>query len=97
MKKTINVAIVGKGAMGRTHSASIAMLKYSFKDLPFEVKLHTLVTRNEETAREDADALGFENYALTYEEAVNNPEIDVRNITRADGCSQSSTQSLKKL
>ena len=34
MKKIINVAIVGKGSMGRTHSSSIAMLKYSFKNLP---------------------------------------------------------------
>ncbi|MBO4949920.1 MAG: Gfo/Idh/MocA family oxidoreductase [Clostridia bacterium] len=80
MKKTINVAIVGKGAMGRTHSASIAMLKYSFEDLPFEVKLHTLVTRNKETARADADALGFENYATSFEEMLKNPEIDVVDI-----------------
>ncbi len=78
--KKINVAVIGKGAMGRTHSASIANLKYCYKDLPFEVKLHTLVTRNADTARADADALGFENYALTYEEAVSNPEIDVIDI-----------------
>ncbi|MBQ7400360.1 MAG: Gfo/Idh/MocA family oxidoreductase [Clostridia bacterium] len=80
MKKTINVAVVGKGAMGRTHSSSIAMLKYCFKDMPFEVKLHTLVTRNEETARKDADELGFENYATSYEEMLSNPEIDVVDI-----------------
>ncbi len=80
MSKAINVAIVGKGAMGRAHSASIAYLKYCYKNLPFEVKLHTLVTRNPNTARADADALGFENYALTFEEAVNNPEIDVIDI-----------------
>ena len=80
MSKAINVAIVGKGAMGRAHSASIAYLKYCYKNLPFEVKLHTLVTRNPDTARADADALGFENYALTFEEAVNNPEIDVIDI-----------------
>ena len=48
--------------------------------MPFEVKLHTLVTRNPDTARADADALGFENYALTFEKAVNNPEIDVIDI-----------------
>lgn len=80
MKNIINVAVVGKGSMGRTHSASISLLKYCYKNMPFEVKLHTLVTRNEETARADADALGFENYALTFEEAVNNPEIDVIDI-----------------
>ena len=80
MKKIINVAVVGKGAMGRTHSASISLLKYCYKNMPFEVKLHTLVTRNEETAREDADALGFENYALSYEEMLENPDIDVVDI-----------------
>lgn len=80
MKNIINVAVVGKGSMGRTHSASISLLKYCYKNMPFEVKLHTLVTRNEETARAEADALGFENYALTFDEAVNNPEIDVIDI-----------------
>ncbi len=78
--KTINFGIIGKGSMGRTHSASLQMLKYCYKDLPFEVKLHTLVTRNPETARKDADALGFENYALSVEEMLANPEIDVVDI-----------------
>ena len=73
-KKVINVAVVGKGSMGRTHSAAISLLDYCYKNLPFKVKLHTLVTRNPETARADADSLGFENYALTYAEAVNNPD-----------------------
>ena len=45
-----------------------------------------LVTRNEETARADADALGFENYALTFDEAVNNPEIDVIDICTPNIC-----------
>ena len=84
--KTINVAVVGKGSMGRTHSASISLLKYCYKNMPFEVKLHTLVTRKEETARADADALGFENYALTFDEAVNNPEIDVIDICTPNIC-----------
>lgn len=80
MKKTINVAVIGKGAMGRTHSASIAMLKYSFKNMPFEVKLHTLVLRSEENMREEADALGFENVTTRYEDVLENPEIDVIDI-----------------
>ena len=80
MKKIINVAVVGKGSMGRTHSSSIAMLKYSFKNLPFEVKLHTLVLRSEENMREIADELGFENVTACYEDVLNNPEIDVIDI-----------------
>ena len=80
MKKTINVAIIGKGAMGRTHSASIDMLKYSFKNMPFEVKLHTLVLRNGENMRAVADELGFENVTARYEDVLENPEIDVIDI-----------------
>ena len=79
-KKVINVAVVGKGSMGRTHAASISLLNYCYKNLPFEVKLHTLVTRNANTARQDADDLGFENYSLTYEEMLKNSEIDVVDI-----------------
>ena len=80
MKKVINVAVIGKGAMGRTHSASIAMLKYSFKNMPFEVKLHTLVLRSEENMREESNALGFENVTTRYEDVLENPEIDVIDI-----------------
>lgn len=80
MKKVINVATVGKGSMGRTHSASIQMLKYCFCDLPFEVKLHTLVTRNENSAMSDAAELGFENYALEYEKVLCDKNIDVVDI-----------------
>ena len=80
MRKTINVAVVGKGSMGRTHSASIKLLDYCYKNLPFEVKLHTLVTRNPDTAKSDAESLGFENYCLDYDEMLKNPEIDVVDI-----------------
>lgn len=80
MRKTINVAVVGKGSMGRTHSASIKLLDYCYKNLPFEVKLHTLVTRNPDTAENDAKSLGFENYCLDFDEMLKNPEIDVVDI-----------------
>ncbi len=80
MRKTINVAVVGKGSMGRTHSASIKLLDYCYRNLPFEVKLHTLVTRNPETARNDADSLGFENFCLDYDKMLKNPKIDVVDI-----------------
>ncbi len=80
MKKTINVAVVGKGSMGRTHSASIAALPYSYKDLPFEVVLHTLVVRDENIGKEAAKALGFKHFSANLDEVVKNPEIDVIDI-----------------
>lgn len=78
--KTINFAVVGKGSMGRAHSAALSMLKYCYKELPFEAKLHTLVTRNPDTAENDAKALGFEHYSLSVEEMLKNDEIDVVDI-----------------
>lgn len=78
--RTINFAVVGKGSMGRAHSASLDMLKYCYKNLPFEVKLHTLVTRNPETAQADTHALGFENYSLSVDDCLKNEDIDVIDI-----------------
>lgn len=46
-KKTINIALIGSGAMGRAHAASVANLRYCYNPLPFEAKLHTLVTRDQ--------------------------------------------------
>lgn len=86
MKKTINVAIIGSGAMGRTHSASIANLRYCYKDLPFEVKLHTLVTRSEESAMKKATALGFENYTCSLDDVLGDPTIDVIDVCTPNIC-----------
>ena len=86
MKKTINIAVLGSGAMGRTHSASVANLKYCYKDLPFEAKLHTLVTRDANTAKEKANGLGFENYSTNIDEVLANPEIDVIDVCTPNIC-----------
>ena len=86
MKKIINIAVIGSGAMGRTHSASVANLKYCYKNLPFEAKLHTLVTRDSETAKEKADGLGFENYSTSLDEVLANPEIDVIDVCTPNIC-----------
>lgn len=70
-KKTINIALIGSGAMGRAHAASVANLRYCYNPLPFEAKLHTLVTRDQKSAREKADRLGFENVSTDYEAVLN--------------------------
>ena len=78
--KTIKFAVVGKGSMGRAHAASLQMLKYCYKGLPFEAVLDTLVTRTPETAKADAEALGFKRHCLTLDEALNDESIDVIDI-----------------
>lgn len=86
MKKVINIAMIGSGAMGKAHSASVANLKYCYRDMPFEARLHTLVTRSENGAKEKADGLGFENYSTSLEDVLNNPEIDVIDICTPNIC-----------
>lgn len=86
MKKTLNIAMIGSGAMGKAHSASVANLKYFYSNLPFEAKLHTLVTRKDDGAKEKADMLGFENYTTDYESVLNNPEIDIVDICTPNIC-----------
>ncbi len=85
-KKTITAALVGSGAMGRTHAAAMAALPFVYTSLPFEVRRKTLVTREEKTAEEKAEALGFEGYALTLDEALADPEIDVVDICTPNIC-----------
>lgn len=86
MKKRINIALIGSGAMGRAHAAAVSNLKYCYAGLPFEPHLHTLVTRDSATAREKADALGFENYSLSLEETLNRADIDVVDICTPNIC-----------
>ncbi len=86
LKKTINIAILGSGAMGKAHSFSVSNLKYCYKGFPFEAKLHTLVTRSAEGAEEKARDLGFENYCTSFEEVLTNPEIDVIDVCTPNIC-----------
>lgn len=86
LKRTLNIAMVGSGAMGKAHSAALANLKYYYASLPFEAKLHTLVTRSQASAQEKASSLGFENYTTDYESVLNNPEIDIIDICTPNIC-----------
>ncbi|NLN04872.1 MAG: Gfo/Idh/MocA family oxidoreductase [Clostridiaceae bacterium] len=80
MKKTINVAVVGTGFMGKTHSYAISNLRYFYNDLPFEACLHTVCSRTEENANKAKEQYGFKYGVMDYDEVVSNPEIDVVSI-----------------
>ena len=85
-KRTINIALIGSGAMGRAHAAAVANLRYCYNPLPFEAVLHTLITRDENTARQKADMLGFANYSTDYTAVLENPEIDVIDVCTPNIC-----------
>ena len=82
-KKAINIALIGSGAMGRAHAAAVANLRYCYNPLPFEAKLHTLVTRDQKSAREKADRLGFENVYIQELDSSSKeyvPEFDLSGV-----------------
>jgi len=76
----LNIALIGAGSMGRTHAFSIQSLPYFYKNLPFQAVLHTVCTKNEESAtaaKNDFQALYSE---TDFNKIINNPEIDVVDI-----------------
>lgn len=85
-QKKINIAMLGSGAMGRAHAAAVANLRYCYHPLPFEPKLHTLVTRDETIGKQKADMLGFEGFTTDYQAVLNNAEIDVIDICTPNIC-----------
>ena len=79
--KQINIGLLGFGSMGRTHTYAISVLPFFYRELPFASRLAGIYTRTEKT-REDAKAeFGFERAYSSEDELINDPNIDVIDIT----------------
>lgn len=77
--KTYNIAVIGTGFMGKTHSLSASSLKFYY-DCGFSVALHTLCGRDTEKTRAMARRLGFEHATCDFEGVAGNPEIDIIDV-----------------
>lgn len=78
-RKKLNVAMIGAGFMGRIHSNAYHQVGHFF-DVPFELTLKTVCSRDEEKLREVASHWGWEETATVWEKVVNRPDIDVVDI-----------------
>lgn len=79
MTNPLNVALIGSKFMGRTHSN--AYLKVGkFFDLPFDVVMHTIAARDEESLKGFAPKWGWKNWTTDWKLAIENPEIDLVDI-----------------
>ena len=76
-KKNINIAVVGTGFMGRTHSYAIANLPFFYEGLPFKAVLHTICSRDEKKGAAIKEEWGFGHYETDLDKILENPEIDV--------------------
>jgi len=78
-RKHINVALIGAGFMGRTHSN--AYLKVAkFFDVPVVPRMKVMCDINEAAARSMADRWGWEEVMTDYRKVVARPDIDMVDI-----------------
>jgi predicted dehydrogenase len=79
-KKKVNVGLIGYQFMGKAHSNAYRQVGHFF-DLPVEVVMHTICGRNEAAVKKAAETFGWERYSTDWHAVVNNPEIDVIDIS----------------
>ncbi len=79
-KKIINIAVIGAGSMGRTHSYAIKNIPFYYKNLPFHPVCHTISSRSMEKAEIMKLDYGYLYAVNDYRKILENPEIDFIDI-----------------
>ncbi len=79
-KQPLRVGLIGYQFMGKAHSNAYRQVNRFF-DLPMQIEMHTLCGRTEPAVRQAASDLGWTNYATDWRSVVENPEIDVIDIS----------------
>src|SRR3954464_9667492 len=79
-KPVLRIGLIGTGFMGRTHVFGCASAQQVF-DLPYKIVLHTVADRSDELADKAAQALGFAHVTGDWRTLIQDPEIDLVDIT----------------
>lgn len=79
MSQTINVALIGKGFMGRVHSNAWSQVQ-KFFNIPSKIVMHTVCGTIKEDTYAFAKRWGWANASNNWEEVVCNPDIDLIDI-----------------
>jgi len=79
MAKTCNVALIGQGFMGRTHSNAYLKVAKFFK-LPVKPVMHTVFGMKEEDPQAFADRWGWQNSSTDWKSVIHNENIDYVDI-----------------
>jgi predicted dehydrogenase len=79
-RRTLRVGLIGYGFMGKAHSNAWRQAPRFF-DLPADVDLSTICGRNARAVKKAAAALGWEKSATDWRTVVNDPAIDIIDIT----------------
>ena len=79
-KPVLRIGLIGTGFMGKTHVFGFASAPQVF-DLPYKIVLHTVADRSDELAEQAARSLGFAHGTGDWQALVQDPEIDLVDIT----------------
>jgi predicted dehydrogenase len=77
--KEINVALIGQGFMGRTHSNGWGQVAKFFK-APLKPVMHTVFGQPEENPKVFADNWGWKNAATDWQAVIKSPEIGLIDV-----------------
>ena len=80
MSKRCNVALVGQGFMGRTHSNAYLNVGKFFTKLPVDPIMHTSFGMKDENPRAFADRWGWQNWSDDWRKVVRDEQIDLVDI-----------------
>ena len=75
----VNIALIGEGFMGRTHSNAWAQVP-KFFDPPARPVMHTVAARREESVKAFAARWGWRHASTEWKAVVNSPEIQLVDI-----------------
>jgi predicted dehydrogenase len=79
-RRTLQVGLIGYGFMGRAHSNAWRQAPRFF-DLPANVRMSKLCGRNARAVKRAAATLGWEKSVTDWRAVVNDPEIDIIDIS----------------
>lgn len=77
--QTINVALIGQGFMGRSHSNAWGQVARFFQP-PIKPVMHTVFGQPEENPQAFADNWGWQNASTDWEQTVGSPEIGLVDV-----------------
>ena len=79
--KKLNVGLVGAGWMGKMHSYCYKAYRQFFGSETLEPFLHTICEINDDLSNKAKKDFGYEYCTSNWKELIDNPEIDIINIT----------------